>query len=38
MFSTNVKKICCTFTENKKFEKSTMATKIAQILCNKLLP
>ena len=32
MFSTNFKKICCSFTENKIFEKSKIAAKIADML------
>ena len=32
MFSTNFKKICCIFAENKFFEKSKMVAKMVDIL------
>ena len=32
MFSTNFKKISCNFAENKNFEKSKMAAKMAGML------
>ena len=32
MFSTNFKKICCIFAENKDFEKFKMAAKMADML------
>ena len=32
MFSTNFKKICCNFAENKFFEKSKTAAKMADML------
>ena len=34
MFSTNFSKICCSFVQNKIFEKSKMAVKMADMLCN----
>ena len=32
MFSTNFKKICYSFAENKNFEKSKMAAKMSELL------
>ena len=36
MFSTNFSKICCIFRENKNFEKSKIAAKMADMLWSKL--
>ena len=38
MFSTNSKKICCLFAENKIFEKSKMAVKFGGHVVKQLLP
>ena len=37
MFSTNSGKICCSFAQNKIFEKSKMAAKMADMLWKRLL-
>ena len=36
MFSTNSSKICCSFAENKIFEKSKMAAKMAAKMADML--
>ena len=33
MFSTNLSKICCSFAQNKIFEKSKIASKYGRIYC-----
>ena len=38
MFYTNSSKICCSFAENKIFEKSKMAAKMVGMLRKWLLP
>ena len=38
MFSTNFKKICCSFAENKIFEKSKMVVKDGRHVMKELLP
>ena len=34
MFSTNCSKICCSFPQNKIFEKAKMAAKIGKHFCD----
>ena len=36
MFSTNLEKICCSFAENKIFEKSKMVAKMAAKMADML--